>query len=173
MDDRDVTNKQLLEGLMEAAKAERYGHDFYLMAANSTEDAKGKEIFKMLAAEELDHMQFLLSQHKSVLKTGNVDTELKLGPKANLNGPSPIFSDSLKARIKDANFEMTTLSIGIQLERDAMAYYHEQSEAAEDEVVKKFFAYLSTWESGHYQALLKQQNELKDDYWSAAGFSPF
>ncbi len=173
VDNRDGADKQLLEGLLEAAKAERYGHDFYLMAARSTEDAKGKEVFEMLAAEELDHMRFLLSQHDSVLKTGRMDAELKLGPKADLNGPSPIFSEDLKARIKNANFEMTALSVGIQLERDAMAYYRKQSEATEDEVARAFFAYLATWESGHYHALLKQQEELKEDYWSAAGFSPF
>lgn len=173
MDNRDVVDKQLLEALLEAAKAERYGHNFYLMAAKSTEDAKGKEVFEVLAAEELDHMKFLLSQHDSVLKTGRVNTELKLGPKADLNDTSPIFSDNLKSRIKDANFEMTALSIGIQLERDAVTFYRKLSEAAKDEVVRGFFAYLASWESGHYHALLKQQEELKDDYWSAAGFSPF
>ena len=173
MNNPDSTNKQLLESLLEAAKAERYGHDFYLMAAMSTKDTKGKGVFETLAAEEMDHMKFLLSQYDSVLKTGRVDIELKLGPKADLNGPSPIFSDNLKARIKDANFEMTALSIGIQLERDAMVYYRKQSEVAEDEVVKEFFSYLSVWESEHYSALLKQQDELKEDYWSTSGFAPF
>ncbi len=173
VDSRDGIDRQLLESLLEAAKAERYGHDFYLMAAKSTEDAKGKEVFEMLAAEELDHMRFLLSQRASVLKTGRVDADLKLGPKADLTDPSPIFSSGLKARVKDANFEMTALSIGIQLERDAMIFYRKHSEAAEDEVVRGFFAHLAAWESGHYHALLKQQEELKDDYWSAAGFAPF
>ncbi|RKX26250.1 MAG: hypothetical protein DRP45_04015 [Candidatus Zixiibacteriota bacterium] len=165
--------KLLLESLLEAAKAERHGHDFYLMAANSTEDVKGKEVFEMLAAEEMDHMRFLMSQYDYVLKTGRPDNGLKLGSKTDLTGRSPIFSDQLKARIKEANFEMTALSIGIQLERDAMNYYRRQSEAADDEVVKEFFAELSEWESGHYHALLEQQEELKEDYWSASGFTPF
>ncbi|MCK4605770.1 MAG: ferritin family protein [candidate division Zixibacteria bacterium] len=166
-------NKRLLEGLTAAAKAERYGHDFYLMAAKCTEDAKGKEVFRMLAAEEMDHMRFLLSQHDSVLKTGRVDAELKLGRMTDLSGRSPIFSDQLKDRIKEANFEMTALSIGIQLERDAVAYYRKQSEAAEDEFVRGFFAHLALWESGHYHALLEQHEELKEDYWSASGFTAF
>jgi rubrerythrin len=166
-------NQQLLDALIEAAKAERYGQNFYLMAAKTTEDAKGREVFEMLAAEELDHMRFLMNQHASVLKTGQVNTDIKLGPKADLEGASPIFSDGLKDRIQDANFEMTALAVGIQLEQDAMAFYKKQSDAADDETVKNFFAELSEWEACHYRALLKQQEGLKEDYWSTSGFSPF
>ena len=165
--------KTLAEGLLKAIKAEKYGHSFYLMAAKSTEDTKGQEIFKTLALEELDHMKFLKDQYASILKTGQPDKSLKLGSQADLSGSSPIFSDQLKARIKDANFEMTSLSIGIQLEFDAMNYYREQSEAADDSTMKDFYAQLAEWEAGHHQALLKQQEELKEDFWSASGFSPF
>jgi hypothetical protein len=169
-----MSNKQtLLDGLMGAIKAERYGHNFYLMAANSTQDTKGKQVFETLASEELDHMRFLLGQYNAVLETGQTDSKLTLGRRLDLSGKSPIFSDSLKARVKEANFEMTSLSIGIQLEKDAMEYYQRQAEAAEDPDVNGFFVELSQWESGHYHALLRQQEELKEDFWSDAGFSPF
>lgn len=163
----------LLEGLMGAIKAERYGHNFYLMAANSTQDSKGRQMFEALASEELDHMRFLLGQHKAVLDTGRTDDRLSLGRRLDLSGKSPIFSDSLKERVKEANFEMTSLSIGVQLERDAMDYYRRQAEASEDSEVREFFNELSQWESGHYHALLRQQDELKEGYWSEAGFAPF
>lgn len=165
--------KTLAKGLLKAIKAEKYGHSFYLMAAKSTEDTKGQEIFMTLALEELDHMKFLKDQYESILKTGQPDKSLKLGARTDLTGSSPIFSDQLKARIKDANFEMTSLSIGIQLEHDAMNYYREQSEAVDDSTMKDFYAQLAEWEAGHHQALLKQQEELKEDFWSASGFSPF
>jgi len=163
----------LLDGLMGAIKAERYGHNFYLMAANSTEDPKGKQVFESLASEELDHMRFLLGQHKAVLENGHPDNKLSLGRQLDLSGKSPIFSEALKERVGQANFEMTSLSIGIQLERDAMDYYRKQAEAAADANVQEFFNELSQWESGHYHALLQQQEELKEDYWADSGFSPF
>ena len=165
--------KVLAEGLQKAIKAEKYGHSFYLMAARSTEDAKGREIFEMLAREELDHMKFLKNQYESILKTGQPDKSLKLGTQTDLSGISPIFSDKIKTRIKDANFEMTSLSIGIQLEHNAMNYYRQQSEIVDDPTMKDFYAQLADWETGHYQALLKQQDELKEDFWSASGFAPF
>jgi len=102
---------RLAEGLLKAIKAERYGHTFYLMAANSTKDPKGKEIFQTLAHEELEHMHFLRTHYDAVLKTGKVSRSAKLEAKADLSGMSPIFSDDLRARIKDANFEMTCLAI--------------------------------------------------------------
>jgi len=167
------TQKAIMEGLLKAIKAERYGHSFYLMAANSTEDTKGKEIFKTLAREELDHMQFLRKQYYAIMQTGKPDDSLRLGAQADLSGKSPIFSDDLTKRIKDANFEMTSLSIGIQLERDAMDFYKSQSEMVDYPVMKDFYTRLANWESGHYHALLKQQEELKEDFWSSSGFTPF
>jgi rubrerythrin len=158
---------------MKAIKAERYGHSFYLMAANSTQDPKGKRVFETLAREELSHMRFLRIHYDSILKTGKMSAEAELGIQADLSGRSPIFSENLQARIQDANFEMTSLSIGIQLELDAMNYYRSQAEAAADQDARKLFAELAEWESGHYNALLRQQEELKEDYWSAGGFTPF
>lgn len=165
--------KVLAKGLLEAIKAEKYGHSFYLMAANSTVDPKGKEVFETLAAEELDHARFLQAHYESVMKTGKPSNSASLGRQADLSGTSPIFSDGLRARIKEANFEMTSLSIGIQLEHEAMQYYRVQAELSKDPEINKMFSFLSDWEAGHYKALLKQFEMLKEDYWSTGGFAPF
>jgi rubrerythrin len=163
----------LIEGLQKAIKAESYGHDFYLMAARATEDPKGKEVFQTLAREEAEHMEFLTTQYRSILETGKPDRSVKLGRQADLSGMSPIFSDGLKSRLDEANFEMTSLTIGIQLEHDAMQYYRSQAEAAGDRLITEFYTQLADWETGHYRALLRQRDELKEDYWAASGFSPF
>ncbi|MCK4657352.1 MAG: ferritin family protein, partial [candidate division Zixibacteria bacterium] len=148
----DEKKKQVVEGLIQAIKAERYGHTFYLMAARSTEDPKGKEVFEMLAHEELYHMQFLRNQYDSILETGVPSQVEKLNTPADLTGMSPIFSNDLRKRIKDANFEMTCLSIGIRLEMDSMNFYRSQADAADNSEIKKFYGQLAEWESGHYQA---------------------
>jgi rubrerythrin len=167
------SKKKVVDGLIEAIKAERHGHSFFQMAAASSNDPKAKEVFTRLAAEELDHMHFLMKQHESILKTGRPDGSVKLGARGDLSGASPIFSEGIKARIKDAHYEMTALSVGIQLERDAVKFYLEQAAAIDEADIKDFYLELAEWESGHYQALLRQQEELKEDYWSAGGFSPF
>lgn len=151
----DEKTRAFAEGLLKAIQAERYGFSLYMMAANSTRDSKGKEVFEVLAQEETDHMKFLQSQYRSILETGQPDDSVKLGKQFDLSGMSPIFSDDLKARIKEAHFEMTSLAIGIQLEHDAMQYYRLQSEGADNATVKSFYAQLADWERGHYQALLR------------------
>ena len=164
---------KVTEALQHAIKAERQGHDFYMMAAHSTEDSKGRQVFETLAAEELDHMRFLHGQYDAISRTGKPDPEIKLGSKLDLQGAFPIFSEGIKARIHGAHCEMTALSIGIQLELDAMNFYKTEAIANSDATIKSFFNELAEWERGHYQALLRQETSLKEDYWSDAGFAPF
>jgi len=169
----ESADHKVLQGLLSAMRAEHEGFHFYAMAARNTEDEKGREIFNRLADDEREHLEFLKNQYVALRDKGTPNQDATLGSMLKLEGPSPIFSDRIKGRLKDAHFEMTALSIGIQLELDAVQHYKKLSDEAEDEFVKWFFLQLSEWESGHYQALLDQQENLRDDYWSANGFSPF
>ena len=169
----DDAAKTMAEGLLSAMRAEHEGHHFYRMAAQTTADDKGKQVFERLAAEELDHFEFLKGQYKAVLETGKPDADLKLGPRSDLTGKSPIFSDKLRARVGDAHYEMTALAVGIQLELGAERFYTKAADEAPDPDVAAFYRELAAWEKGHYEALLAQQDDLKEDYWSAGGFAPF
>lgn len=166
-------SSKLAENLMQAIKAERDGHSFYSMAASACQDPKARDVFSQLAAEELDHMQFLSRHYDSILKSGKPDPAAKLGPRHDLGGLSPIFSEGIKSRIQDAHFEMSALSIGIQLEVDAQNFYRKCAGEAESPAIRGFFNELADWEAGHYQALLQQHEALKEDYWSANRFSAF
>ncbi len=165
--------EKIIEALKRAILAERNGHYFYLMAAQTTKDPKGKEVFTDLAKEELNHMEYLQQNYRSVLEQGTLNSEVTLTKIADLSGPSPIFSESFKSRIGESHYEMTALSIGIELELNAMNYYRSQAEQIADPEAKKFFSELSDWEQGHYRALLRQQEEVKEDYWAQSGFAPF
>lgn len=169
----DEATKTMAEGILKAMQAENEGKHFYLMAAQTTQDPKGRQVFEQLAKEEEEHFQFLKSQYESILKTGKPNVSLKLGPKTDLVGPSPIFSESIRSRIQDAHFEMTALSVGIQLELSARTYYTKAAEETADPTVQSFYRELAEWESGHYNALLAQQEELKGDFWASSRFAPF
>ena len=164
---------RIIEGLAEAVKAETDGYHFYMMASSSTQDEKGKEVFEQLAQEELTHVKFLKAQHDSLKETGKIDPNIKLGRPADRSGMSPIFSPNIKTRAKEAHYEMSALSIGIQLELSAVKHYKTQANAADDTDIKAFFNELAEWESSHHDALSRQLEELRDDYWAAGGFSPF
>ncbi|MFH1811348.1 MAG: ferritin family protein [Pseudomonadota bacterium] len=166
-------NKVVAELLFKAITAEHDGEHFYRMAADRTEDEQAQQVFRRLADEERGHQEFLRAQHKAVSQTGQIDSRIKLGIPSDLSSASPIFSEEFKGRIKDAHFEMSSLSIAIHLEKSAMAYYAECARTVEDPAVQRFFEELTQWETGHYRALLRQQDMLKDDFWSEAGFSPY
>ena len=165
-------HKTILEGLLAAMRAEHEGFHFYSMAAKNTEDEKGRAVFIQLADDEREHLSFLKGQYVAMRDNGAPDQSLSLKDTPVLRGSSPIFSDSLKTRVKDAHFEMTALSIGVQMELDAVKHYRKLSDDADDPYIKQFFEQLSEWESSHYHALLAQQESLQADYWSQNGFSP-
>jgi rubrerythrin len=173
IDKMDANTERVVEGLHKAIEAEAAGYHFYMMAARSTEDGQGRQIFEKLAEEELEHLNFLKAHHNSFLQTGKPDAGANLGKPLDLSGSSPIFSDGLKKRLDESHYEMSALSIGIELELNAVKFYTDEANAAKDQVVRDFYTRLAEWESGHYHALLKQQGELRQDYWAQGGFSPF
>lgn len=164
---------QITDGLRKAMRTETDGYHFYSMAAKNIQDPKGREAFDTLAQEELAHLRFLKTQYQAYTDTGGADKSATLGARKDLSGDNPIFSADFKSRIKDAHFEMSALSIAILLELNSERYYREQAEATDDQDAKAFFQELADWESGHYHALLQQQESLKEDYWAAGGFAPF
>lgn len=165
--------QKIAEGLLQAIQAENHGHYFYMMAAKTTEDPKGREVFEQLAQEELEHYTYLKRQYQAVLDTGQLNRQLRLSARKELTGPNPIFSEAIRDRIQGAHYEMTALSVAIQLELSASRFYAAQSEAATDPEVKQFFDELSAWETGHYEALLTQHESMQQDYWHENGFAPF
>ncbi len=169
----DPHTERVAQGLKKAMQAEIEGQHFYQMAARTTSDARGREVFETLAREELDHFEFLKAQYQSLVKTGRIDATAKLGEQLKLEGPHPIFSPDIRKRIGGAHYEMTALSIGIQLELSAVSFYRAEAEAAHDPEVRAFHQRLAAWEKGHLSALQSQADALKEDYWHDAGFAPF
>ena len=163
---------RIIEGLKKAMQAEVDGHNFYKMAANSTSDETGKETFNSLAEDEVEHFKFLKAQYDSFKTTGKPDTQAKLTRPSEL-AESPIFSEGFKERLKDAHYEMTALSIGVQLELSSIQFYKSESEKTTNATVKTFYRELADWETEHHRRLLSQQHELIEDYWQAGNFYPF
>jgi rubrerythrin len=143
---RESTAGALAEGLLRAMRAEHEGHHFYSLAAQSTSDPKGRETFQRLAAEELDHFEFLKAQYRSVIETGRPDANLRLGARSDVAGASPIFSESLRARIATAHYEMVALSVGAQLELNAIRFYSQAAVEVSDPAVRAFYRELAEWE---------------------------
>lgn len=169
----DQTLKEVVAAVREAIDAEVDGYHFYKMAARSTDDEKGRQVFEMLAEDEENHANFLRAQFEALNLTGQVDPDATLPPLRRLEGDHPIFTPGLKERAKRPNYEITALSVGAQLELSAIQFYQNAANAASDPDVKAFFEDLAGWEKGHYDALNRQLENLRADHWDTSRFSPF
>ena len=166
----EATGGRLAEILRQAMQVENDGHQFFRMAAHSAGDPQATRVFLAMAEEEREHLRYLRRHYVAVLETGALASGLALAVPA--EEPGAIFSPALKERAGQAHFELSALSIGVQLELRAVKFYQAQAAAAEDEAERVLFAELAEWESGHYRALLAQQEALKESFWAAGGFSP-
>jgi rubrerythrin len=169
----DAALQEIVDALKAAVQAEGDGYHFYMMAAASTRDPQGKEVFEVLAREEQDHARYLKAQYRALLETGKPDGGVRLGTRLDLTGPSPIFSPALHSRAGEAHYEMSALSIGMQLELGAATFYRDLAAKATTPQLKQVLNELSEWETGHFEALQRQQGALRDDYYADGGFARF
>ncbi len=164
---------EILNGLQAAMRAEFEGYHFYMLASENTTDIRGREAFRQLASDEFEHMNILQAQFDSITRTQQPDAGLRLKQIPPFPDKNPIFSDDIKMRLKEAHYEMTVLSVGIQLELNAMQQYRDLAARAADKTISQFYMGLCEWEDSHYRTLLSQQDALKEEYWAANHFHPF
>lgn len=167
----DKTLKTILSGLQKAIQIERDGYYFYMMAAKSTSDPKGRSTFESLANEEKEHERILKLQFDSLKNTGAMNGSIKATVTDNASGS--FFSDDFAKMASSAHYEMSALSIGVQLELQTIEHYRKLVESSDDPVVKVFFGNMVEWEKSHYDYLNAELEVLKNIYWSDSGFSPY
>jgi rubrerythrin len=160
-----------MQGLSTALQTELNGIEFYKLAAEKTDDAKGKKTFQMLANDELKHFNALQQQYKSLIDESKWQ-RIDLGNVSTFEGESPIFTKELKDRIKDKHFEVTALSIGALLESNSIDFYRRMKEQSDDPAARELYGQLQKWEETHLRAITRQLDLLKEEYWSEQRFSP-
>jgi len=168
-----MPDEDMLKGLKTALETEMNGIEFYRTAAEKTEDPKGKTVFQILANDEARHFVELKKQHDALMKKGKWAASIELGKPTEFKGKSPIFSDDFKTRIKDRHFEMSALSIGALLETNAIDFYRQLKGKSSDPNARKFFAELQQWEERHLDAIVKQLDLVKEEFWQNAHWAPY
>ncbi|MDH4210122.1 MAG: ferritin family protein [candidate division WOR-3 bacterium] len=166
-----MEQSKAIQGLLTALQTELNGIEFYKMAAEKTEDEKGKKAFQMLADDELKHFNAIQQQYKSLVDESKW-TSVDLGNISIFEGESPIFTDDLKDRVQGKHFEVTALSIGAQLEANSIDFYRKMKEQSNDPTAKEMYDQLQKWEEVHLNAITRQLDLIKEDYWSEQRFSP-
>lgn len=134
-----------------AIEREKGGHDFYLKAAEKTQDAKGRQMFLWLAQEEMRHFNQLSRQRQSLVEEKRWQPAPP--PVAPVDkGSFPAISEAA-GKIQASTGEMEALSLAIEAEKQSIALYSQGDREATDTEAKKVFSSLVAEEQGHLDLL--------------------
>jgi len=151
---------QLLKVLKEAIRVESDGYNFYMVAAEKTEDSKGQRVWSSLAQDELDHGSMLKGLYQAIKEqTGyKFDRKRLRKKKTAVRSKSPIFSVEFRKKIKGGHFALCALRIAQLLERKSIDFYSKNAKKSKHPELKSLFNYLVEWEKDHLKALVEQEN---------------
>ena len=167
-----METKNTLDILKMAIIMEKRGHAFYSKVAEQTPDAGIKNIFLVMADEELKHVKFLSEQYINYEKNQSFG-KVELSDLATEGFASLILSEEMRTKISSAGFEAAAISAAIEFEKRAIEVYTKRAETSSDTNEKALYRWLAEWENGHLMILSKLDNELKEKIWNDNQFWPF
>ncbi|PKM52112.1 MAG: rubrerythrin [Firmicutes bacterium HGW-Firmicutes-7] len=158
-----------LATIKQAIVNEVEGYEFYRMAADQAKSSGSKEAFLMLAEEELKHAEYLKLLFEKV-KDG-ISDDIKLAFLS--DPPSPNIYNWNKVDKDFLGLAMSVFGVGMQMERDAIAFYENARDNSTLEEAQRLYNLLIGWEKLHLEQFSQQYQIYKTDWWLKQGFSPF
>ena len=154
---------QPLDTLRRAFQIEVDGYTFYSMASEKARTASVGELFVKLASDEQQHQAFLkdIIRFYDVKGTAAFSVPLRSPEMRELT--QQVLPDRLGVEAAVVEFEAAVLSIGMQLETNAIACYSEAAKLASKSQVKGFYRFLTDWEVQHLNALRTLHAALRTD----------
>ena len=123
---------QILDILRKAYQIEVDGYTFYSMTADRADKPAVQELFGKLAQDEVQHQAFLRSVLTNYHDKG-VDAFSMGIIVPDLHGfSSKIFTDRFREQAEGAEFEMAALSVGMTLEKNAVAHFSGAAGSADE-----------------------------------------
>jgi rubrerythrin len=168
-----TARNHIIEILRKAYQIEVDGYTFYSMTADRADKPAVQDLFGKLAQDEVQHQAFL----RSVLKgydeqgLGAFSVSMKIPDLSAFS--DKVFTDRFREQAEGAAFEMAALSVGMTLEKNALAYFSTAAREATDAEVRQFYQFLADWEQRHLDALQGLHESIRSDFWDRSGFSPF
>ena len=167
------TQDTILDILRKAYQIEVNGYTFYSMVSDKAKKPAVGELFEKLARDEVEHQTFLRDVAKGYAEEGTAAFRTTRRAPEMRAFLDTVFTERFTAQAQGAHFELGALSIGMQLEQNAITYFSRAAKEATDQEVRDFYTFLADWERQHYDALSNLFRSVREDFWSDGGFSPF
>lgn len=151
---------KIIEELEQAYRTEVDGYVFYKKAGAMVDDARGRNIFKHLAMEELDHMNVVSAIARS-LREGSGWTPYEKALKVGGEG-APVFpaENELTERLSEGQDDIKAVEIGIEIEEKAVDFYSKLLRKAEEPDEKVVLTKLLEMEKNHLKLLRWERESL-------------
>jgi rubrerythrin len=146
--------------IREAIRLEINGRAFFLHAEVITHNELGKRMFQRLADDEVRHLETFSQLFSEVI---GGDEWKKMVKEEELKGPSPLIEQlKLKLTKGEKAGELEAMSIGMDLERNAVDFFKKSSKNATDPKAKEIFEKICEEEKLHYVLLQAQYDSVSN-----------
>jgi rubrerythrin len=151
--------------LRKAFQVEVDGYTFYSMAMEAATKPAARRLFERLARDETEHKAYIMAVMKRYEEHGA--SSFQFDPRAPdfAEFSSQIFTDSFKEQAQGEVSEIGALSIGIQLETNAVALFDTAAREASDPQIGGFYRFLADWEGSHLRTLQHLYDSIRVDPW--------
>jgi rubrerythrin len=156
-------NQRACDMLSTALDMEKKGKAFYDRAAQNCESEQVKDVFSMLAEQEVAHIERINRLYESLTGgKGWCELEYKDGKHPSIG---KVFSEMAKkhgADIKTYTTDVEALETGIDLEARSLKFYRERLDEAGDPMEKEFLEKMAAEEKEHHATLSDLKLYLSD-----------
>ncbi|MEO0114438.1 MAG: ferritin family protein [candidate division WOR-3 bacterium] len=158
-------NTEALKALTLAKQAEQTSLNNYLNFALETQDETGKNMFIRLAMDEFDHWR-LLEQQEQNLQQNECFSKVTIEPSI-IEKLVPQLSDkTIRIRGKQGIDQISALRTALDLEDQAIKFYHHQAQTVPDQNAKAMYERLAAMEQAHYELLQAEIDAIeKTGFW--------
>jgi rubrerythrin len=155
-------SQKALEILQSAMNMENDGREFYLKAAENSKSSLPKNLFEVLAKEELVHQE-VISEIYDALKSGKQWPDVRITQVIGENTEN-IFSAALKdpQQQKAASDDLEAVGIALEMEEKSFKLYSGRAEESDNPIEMEFFQALAHEEKKHIASLRDTEEYLTD-----------
>jgi rubrerythrin len=155
--------------LRKAFQVEVDGFTFYSMTAERASKPAVRKLFERLARDETEHQAYIRAVMRRYEEHGASSFRTDQHEPDMAEFSSQIFTDSFKDQTYGEVFETGVLSIGIQLESNAVAFFGAAAEEASDPQIRGFYRFLADWEGLHLRTLQELYESIRVDSFPEEG----
>jgi rubrerythrin len=153
---------ELLDALVQGMKLEVDGRDFYTEMADLFTDADTQAMFKQLAADEVDHFNYIKRQYDALGEGKGWSSIPEMQLVEAVDAVSVVFPPEKQAltELPDNPTEEDALLFALAVEDKSFKLYYNSATIAKDAEAQKLFMQLAGAEETHFDILMQRYDAM-------------